>query len=408
MARLRPRTRDDRNALLLYLNMALQGLVAAGATAYLSIFAVRLGASTLMVGLLTGLPSLVLVLTAVPAGRLVARQRRILPAAVRSSTLFALAYVIIALVPWLAPGWAGAAIVLIWAVAAVPSGFAEVSSTTVLAEAVPLERRATVMSTRFAIQALVAAAALPAVGYLLDTMPFPTGYQVVFVVSFAAAMAGIYAFSRLQLAEPEGPPKPPAGSEGLLQLFAGLSQLRVSRTFALYLASLSLFRLGMALPQPLFSIFWVNHLHLTDSDIALASTVVYILSIAAYFAWGAVANRHGHGPVLTASALGLALYPLITALAQGLPPILLASVTGGLFSSGYSFATFNVLLALAPPQRRADYIALNAVSVYATSLVGPIVGSALAGVIGIRAAMLVAAAARLLGGLLFLVRPVRE
>ena len=46
--------------------MALQGVVAAGATAYLAVFAVRLGASPFLVGLLNGFPSLLLLLTAVP------------------------------------------------------------------------------------------------------------------------------------------------------------------------------------------------------------------------------------------------------------------------------------------------------------------------------------------------------
>lgn len=395
---------DGYNARLLYLNMAMQGIVAAGASSYLSIFAVRLGASTFMVGLLTGLPSLVMMLTAMPAGRILARQRRMLAAAVRASSVFALAYVAIALVPLLAPSWAGGAVVLIWALAAVPASFGEVSSTTVMAEAVPVERRATVMSTRFAIQALVAAAALPLVGHLLDTMPFPTGYQVLFAVNFAAAMLGVAAFARLRLP----PGEPVEATPARVPALAALRQLRSSGAFAAYLGSITLFRFGMALPQPLFSVFWVNDLHLTDSDIALASTVVYVLSIVAYFTWGVVANRHGHGPVLVISALGLTLYPFILALANGLPPVLLASVTGGLFASGYSFATFNVLLALAPPQHRADYVALNSVSVYATSLVGPLVGSALAGLIGIRAAMLVASGLRLAGGCLFLIRPVRE
>ena len=65
---------QTHNIRLLYLEMALQGIVAAGATAYLSVFAVRLGASAFLVGLLNSLPALLLVLSAVPAGRYVAGQ----------------------------------------------------------------------------------------------------------------------------------------------------------------------------------------------------------------------------------------------------------------------------------------------------------------------------------------------
>ncbi|MDZ4719766.1 MAG: hypothetical protein SH847_15050, partial [Roseiflexaceae bacterium] len=53
--------------------------VVSGAAAYLSVFLVRLGASPLLVGLLTSLPALTGMLLAIPLGRFLERQRNMVP-----------------------------------------------------------------------------------------------------------------------------------------------------------------------------------------------------------------------------------------------------------------------------------------------------------------------------------------
>jgi MFS family permease len=253
----------------------------------------------------------------------------------------------------------------------------------------------------------VAAAALPAVGWVLDTVPFPIGYQLVFAGSFLAAMASTWVFSRVSIPDQVVPRvQRPIPNAARLQI--ALSDLKQHRVFALYLVSITVFRLGLTMPRPLWSLFWVNDLHLTDSQIGLATTVVYIVSIIGYFLWGRVASRRGHGPVLVAATLGLGMYPLVMGLAQGLPAVLLASCFGGMFTAAYSLVTLNLILALAPPAQRANYAALNAVSLNSMALMGPLLGSALAESLDIRTAMLLAAAVRFLGGALFIVRPVLE
>lgn len=397
-----------RNVRLLYWEMALQGIVAAGATAYLSVFAVRLGASAFLVGLLNSLPALLLVVSAVPAGRYVAGQSNLKRVVVRSCTAFRASYLIIALVPWLFPSWAGAAIVLIWSLAAIPTNLVEVSVTATLAEAVPPARRAQIISTRFAIHAVVAALTLPLIGRLLDTLPFPINYQIVFLGGFAAAMLGTWVLSRLHIPEQVVQRERQRHVPTLHRLREGIAELRRHRAFALYLLSITVFRVGLAMPRPLWSLLWVNELHLSDGDISLAATVVYVFSIIGYFLWGQVAGRYGHGGVLIAATLGLGMYPLISSLARGLPTILVASCFGGFFTSAYTLCTLNVLLALAPPEQRANYAALNAVSLNVTTLVGPMLGSGLTEWLGIRTALMIAAVGRFLGGAFFLVRPVRE
>ena len=403
-----PISEEQRNIWLLYADIAFQGIVAGGAAAYLAVFAVRLGASTYLVSLLTSLPSLLTAVAAIPAGRIVARQRRLVTTVAKARVGFRVAYLLVALVPWLAPTWAPQAIVAIWAMAAIPSSFAMISFTTSMAEIIPVRRRAAVVSTRYAIHACVSAAVLPFTGKLLESLPFPTGYQVVFAISFLAGMLSVLTFSRIRIPDQTLRPMDDEDVGFAERLLGAWRDLRAHPRFTGYLLSATLFRLGMNLPLALFSVFWVNYLHLTDGNIALATMLNNLTLVIGYFVWGSVASRRGHGPVLVCSTIGLAAYPVLTAFAHSLTPILFAALVGGLFSAGLNLAFFNVLLALAPADRRSAYVALNSVSANGMSFLGPILGSVVADVLGIRPAFLLAGAVRLLGGLLFAVKRVRD
>ncbi|NPV08914.1 MAG: MFS transporter [Anaerolineae bacterium] len=405
---MRPRTTEDRNLLLLYGDIALQGVVAGGAAAYLSVFIVRLGASPLLVGLLTSLPSLMVALLSLPAGRYVEGQRRLVPVVVKSRVLFRISYLLIALVPWVLPGLAAVAIVIIWALASAVSAVATVAFTAAMAEAVPTHRRAAVISLRYAIHAVVAAATLPVTGRILDSMPFPLGYQVVFLISFVAAMLSVWAYSKISLPDQRVAVQLPIRTRAWQRLLAAPHSWAAHSRFMGYLASSAVFRIGLHLPAALFSIFWVNYLGLPDGSIALLSMVMNVSAVLGYFYWGRLAKRRGHGPVLVASGLGLATYPLLTAVSHSLPPILVAAAAGGWFSAGINLAFFNVLLAVAPEERRSSFLAVDSVVTHSIAFAGPLVGSLLTGLLGIREALLLSAAFRLAGGALFILKRVRD
>ena len=58
----------NRNILYLTLDTAVQGLMMGGIFSFLSVFLVRLGATTLQTSLLTSLPAIVMVIASPPAG----------------------------------------------------------------------------------------------------------------------------------------------------------------------------------------------------------------------------------------------------------------------------------------------------------------------------------------------------
>jgi MFS-type transporter involved in bile tolerance (Atg22 family) len=303
---------------------------------------------------------------------------------------------------------AAPAIVAIWALASAASAFANVSFTAAMAEAVPTHRRAGVISLRYAIHAVITAATLPITGRILDTMPFPLGYQVVFLFSFVAAMLSAWVYGLVSIPDQVVAPQPAASGNALKRLQAAARSFTTEGRFTAYLIASAVFRIGLNLPAALFSIFWVNELQLADGSIAVVNMVSSVSSVIGYFYWGRMAKRRGHGPVLWASGLGLATYPVLTAAAGSLGPVLVAAAAAGWFSAGINLAFFNVLLAVAPEDRRSSFVAMDALVANSIAFIGPLLGSVLTDLMGIRQALLLSGAFRLAGGVLFLVKRVRD
>src|SRR6266516_5724963 len=116
----RPASVEERNVRNVLIDGMGVGLVN-GVAAFLSVFLVRLGATPFLVGLLTSMPALTGMLLAIPVGRLLERQRDILPWYSRVRVLVLGSYALTGLVPFLfQPNAAIIAIIALWAIATVP------------------------------------------------------------------------------------------------------------------------------------------------------------------------------------------------------------------------------------------------------------------------------------------------
>ncbi|MBI2940723.1 MAG: MFS transporter, partial [Chloroflexi bacterium] len=205
-----PATREDQNIRRLMLQTALAGVVNGGIATFLPIFLVRLGATPVTVSLLTALPALLTILFSLPAGALVARWTRLVPPSARWYYGLRFCYLAVAIVGLLDPTWAPALIIVIWGLSAVPSTFANTAWYSVLAEAVSPRRRPAVNGVRWALLGLISAASVAAFGQLLETLPFPGNYLLVFVLSFAAGILNVWFYSQIEIPDRPFPPVSPS------------------------------------------------------------------------------------------------------------------------------------------------------------------------------------------------------
>ncbi len=395
-----PRTLYERNARNVMIDGMGVGLVT-GVGTFLSVFLARLGASNVVVGLLTAMPAIAGALLAIPLGQFIGRQRNIIPWYARSRLWVLSSYALTGLVPFMfGSDAAPTVIILIWAIATLPQTLVNICFTLVMSAVAGPTKRIELMSRRWATLGISNALSVAIAGWVLEQMAFPVNYQVVFIASFLGGLLS-YAFSTsIQLPETEQvqaervPWRVGLGRMAIM--------LRRHRPFTTFVISHFVFRCGMAMAIPLFPLYWVRVVGASDTSIGLINTVQSSVLLVAYALWAYVARRRGAGVVLIVCTLGLALYPLLTALTSQVWPLLLYAALAGVFVAGTDLVIFDVLMATAPEEGRGTAIGLYHTTNYIATFAAPLLGTLAATSLGIATMLLVAAGLRLIGGILFL------
>ncbi len=394
-----------RNIRLLYFDMSWQGLITAGIGTFIAVFLVRLGASPYMLSLLTALPALVTIVLSVPLMPLIERRHDLVRVVTVTRIGSRACFVLIALAPFVLTGdrltFLPLVVVILWGLSAVFSSATTPAFTAVLAEVVPPRERPRVNGGRWAAYSLVTAVCVAIMGRVLDLISFPHNFQLVFAVSGAAGFISLAAFDRIRMPQASG-----GGSNlrqgNLLRYFAELGRVSIRQpAFAAFLGTTFVYRLGLSLPIALYPLYWVNEVGASNSWIGYTTTASYGTLVIAYFLWGRFAPRIGSRRVLLISSIGLALYPLLTPLVQAPIWLIPVAMINGIFAAGIDISFFEGLLEASPPEHRASFAAVNASFANLAIFIGPILGTAVAGLFGIRIGFIIAGVCCLIGAALF-------
>ena len=370
---------------------------------YLSVFAVRLGASTQWLGVLAALPALVNMIWAIPSARIVERAPRRLPLVLRVGFLQRLAWLGVALVPFLFREQASVfAVVFIAGLTTIPAATSTVAFTSMMADLIPPQDRARVVSIRSVLLSATTTLTVLACGPILDALPFPVSYQVVFGFSFLAAMMSLRYVARLHVPEEVSVAhreRPKAWSTTSIR--NAIREVTAAKPFVNYVVSSLIFHWGIYFPMALYSIYRVRNLGATDTWIGLLTMVDSVMTIVFYIVWGRLATKWGNRRVLIIGAFGMVAFPVLTGLATSLPMLLIPSFIAGIFTPAFNLAAFNEMLAVSPEAHRPRFIAIYTSAVNAAAFVAPLAGSYLAAATDIRLALYLGGAFRFLGGLAF-------
>ena len=114
-------------------------------------------------------------------------------------------------------------------------------------------------------------------------------------------------------------------------------------------------------------------------------------------------SRYGSHPqvrrYLWVGCIGVGLYPITMALAQTTGMLLLSAAVAGIFFPAMNIFLSDTLYAVSPEEHRPTFIATNSFVMNLTAFAGPMLGTGLSALIGIRLALVVATVIRLLGAL---------
>ena len=135
------------------------------------------------------------------------------------------------------------------------------------------------------------------------------------------------------------------------------------------------------LSAPFFAVYMLKDLKMSYALLALVSIVNEIASILALPLWGKLSDRFGSKPVLSLTTLAASLLPifwLATVSRNFVLIIIVLQLYGGIFWSGLTLNSNNLLLKLSPRENRSVYLASFAAVTGLATAIAPLLGGFLA------------------------------
>jgi MFS family permease len=395
---------------------------------FTAIFAIRIGATKLHVAMLTAAPAIVSLLAMIPGARRVDRQERKQGITRRFMLANRVFYLLLAAVP-LAPAPVQATVfVALIAAMNLPGAVSNVAWQAFISRIIPPERRAAAFARRNRLMNIAATAAALLVGWFMDRVRFPIGYQAAFAGAFLVALLELRVFSRIDetvtprgVRDPRQPPLPPSAPDPSLteptrlltfltgaagryhrRLLRRIGEISGQRRFVRYTLICMFFYLAWQIPWPLFSWYQVRTLHANNLWISILSLMNTGGALFGYGFWVRMIQRKGNIRTLFYATLPILIVPLTYAFSTRLYPIAFFNIAAGAVFSGVNIALFNSLLEVTPEDQKTTYIAYFNTAITLSSTLAPLIGVSLVGLMSFRAAFLLSALLRLAGSLAYL------
>jgi hypothetical protein len=370
--------------------------IAAAAAPYLPVFLARLGADNFAIGLLTSMPALAGLIFAVPLGQFLARQRNVVLWYSGARFLVILCYAFTGLVPFLVADQRVLTILLIWALATIPQIIVNLGFTIVMSGVAGPQGRLYLMSRRWSSLGITTAIVVAFAGLVLDRLPFPFNYQLVFMV---LSLGGIVSFafsSRILLPDQKQTLTTLKQSWGE-RAKHWLDQLRAEKRFVRVIGSQFVYRFGLAFALPLFPLYYVRVLNASDESIGLITTVQGAVLLVAYYVWARITKQRGVRFALLVTTLAVALYPILLSITPVVPLVILLSGLAATFAAGIDLIFFDMVVESYPPQEAATFVGMQQFTVYLVTFIAPFVATTLATALSIPIALMIAGVIRLVG-----------
>ncbi|NLT41428.1 MAG: MFS transporter [Anaerolineae bacterium] len=390
---------QERNIALLYVEIAAASVMTAAAN-FNSAFALRLGASNALIGLMTSLPALITMLGMIPASAIVERQQKRWPMMLRSLEITRLLWFPLVLIPWVVPQpYQAPAFVALLTFRFLPILVFSAGFDSALADMVPPRLRAQVFSWRNIIATAAVIVSLALVRPWLELAVFPLNYQVVYLIGGIAGMVSQVFLRRIQV--PDSLPRVPAERRRGMSLRAMRDAVAGNRQYVRFLTNSLVANSGAYLASPLYILYYVRTLNASDGWIATATLAANIAAMVGYVVWRRFLPRLGESKTLRGTFPLTGLYPLLIALSGSLNGVILVILWYGVISPGLNLSHYNTLLEVCPQARRPTYISVYSSVNNAFAFVLPLLAVALANRFGIVPVMAAASVLWVVGGLMF-------
>jgi len=351
---------------------------------FLIAFALKLGASNMVIGLLAAIPPLSQLIQ-IPAIYLVEKfrvRRLICVYTTASSRAF---WLLVALIPLLFSSDLGL-IILIMALLfhTVFAAISNCSWNSWIRDLVPERQLGTFFSKRMSFAMALGIILSLVAGFFVDHWKkmFPDyalyGYSILFFFGFVAGMFGVYFISNIpepRMAKVERKTK---FSEMILQPFK-------DRNFKNLIAFSGSWNFALNLAAPFFTVYMLKMLKLPLSFVIALSILSQLTSLIFLRVWGRISDHFSNKSVLSVS-VPLFLICILAWTFTTMPdkhilsiPLLISiHFFMGISLAGVNLASRNISLKLAPKKQATPYLAANSIINSVTAGIAPIIGGAFA------------------------------
>jgi MFS family permease len=359
--------------------LATQAMVTLTGGILLVAFALELGASNTVIGLLAAIPPLA-ELFQIPSVYLVEKikNRRLL---VVANSLAARAFwLVIAAIPFLVPRDIAIAVLI-----AAMFGYATFSAVSHcswnswMRDLVPQDRLGSFFSQRMMLSTVLAIVLSLFAAFFIDgwegwTSASPlSGYSVLFLIGYGAGMVGVFFLAKT----PEPRMIAPPSHDFFRKLVVPVRDLNF-RNLLIFLGS---WNFAVNLAAPFFTVYMLKRLDLDLSWVIALSVLSQLVSVAAFRVWGRASDRFSNksvlkisGPLFMICILAWTFTTLPDPYVMTIPLLIGIHVITGISTAGVNLASSNIGLKLAPQGQATTYLAASIVINSIAAAVAPVAG----------------------------------
>ncbi len=354
--------------------------------AFLVAFALKLGASNLVIGLLAAIPPLAQLLQ-IPSIYLVEKIRNRRAISFSASAGGRTFWLLIALIPLLFPKEGGLNFLVVAIL--INAAFTAVSNcswNSWMRDLVPQDRLGGFFSRRMSLSIGLGIVLSMAAAFYIDywRKVFPHlelyGYSMLFAAGFIAGMIGVYFISTI----PE-PRMAPAPVEGEANFFRLIFQPFKDANFKELIMFLGSWNFAINLAAPFFTVYMLKRLELDLSLIIGFTILSQIMNLAFLRIWGRFSDRFSNksvlgvsGPLFMACILAFTFTTMPEKHLLTIPLLIAIHIFMGISTAGVTLASGNIGLKLAPKGEATAYLAANNLVNSLAAGVAPVLGGTFA------------------------------
>lgn len=337
--------------------------------------------SNTIVGLGLALQQIGGIISPLVAGAKMEHRLKIMPAAIILGSLGRLAILGMALSGWFLKDRAQVATLLLFLfLFGVFMGAQRVAFTLLMSKVIPINLRGRLQAWRNAIGGLIAAVLAYVSGkYLIETNVLGNGYSTTFILAFLLTSAGLW-FLQFQIREPIPPTiREPVRMRDRMRDIPGLIAADPAYRWFLVVQMLAT---SARIATPFYILHVGATMHLDGATLGLLSLAFLGADTVSNIAWGYLGDRSGfHVVLLLAIASWIA--ATIALMTLNAPAAVFLAFCGlGAASAGYGMASQTMILEFGHRDDLPMRIGISATAEGVTATIGPLVGGAIADLLG--------------------------